>query len=144
MSKIINPESSGKVRQQLCKAIVLALRELMRQTELNMESKDAAAFVAMTLLEIDNSIENTVAAWEKRGYWVKADRFRIQWEWTGITGKELQAALLEANWGLVAQLVARIGQKLNGIDVPLRSRLGKPWQGAWGKMLTKLEKKDGG
>ena len=39
---------------------------------------------------IDESIEQSVAAWEKRGYWLKADRFRQEWRWAGDLGRRMR------------------------------------------------------
>ncbi len=131
MSRVINPESAGKERTQLVKAIVLALRELMRQTEPNEHSRDLAAFIALALLKISDTVESSVAAWEKKGYWVKADRFRMEWLWTGRLGSQMRKAVLEEDWATIALVAAQVGGKFNNVDVPVRHRLGEPWQGAW-------------
>ncbi|MFN8387184.1 MAG: hypothetical protein U0V48_06705, partial [Anaerolineales bacterium] len=75
MSRVINPDSAGKDRARLSKAIVLAVRELAKQTEVTQEAKDIAAFISLALKTISEGIDTSVAAWEKRDYWVKADRF---------------------------------------------------------------------
>ena len=49
MSRLINPDSAGKDRTRLSKAIVLAVRELARQTEVTQEAKDLAAFASDAL-----------------------------------------------------------------------------------------------
>jgi len=131
LSRVINPESAGKERTQLVKAIVLALRELMRQTEPNEHSRDLAAFIALALLKISDTVESSVAAWEKKGYWVKADRFRMEWLWTGRLGSQMRKAVLEEDWATIALVAAQVGGKFNNVDVPVRHRLGEPWQGAW-------------
>jgi hypothetical protein len=94
-----------------------------------------AAFIALALIAISKSIENSVAAWEKRDYWVKADRFRMDWAWTGKLGINLSQAVREENWNNVALLAAQVGQKLSRVTVPLHHRLGKPWVGAWNKLM---------
>ena len=94
MSRVINPDSAGKERNRLTKAIVLAVRELAHQTDLGPESRDLAAFIALALQAISDGIDASVAAWEKRGYWVKADKFRMEWMWAGDYAGRLQAALL--------------------------------------------------
>src|SRR5512145_2457754 len=68
MSPIINPESAGKERTQFTKAIVLAVRELAKQTDVTDEVKDLAAFIALALKSISEGIDVSVVAWEKRGY----------------------------------------------------------------------------
>ena len=131
MGRIVNPEGAGKQRTQLCKAVVLALRELMKQTEPDAHSRDLAAFIAISLGKINETVESSVVAWEKRGYWVKADRFRLEWEWSQIMGQRLRQAILADDWATVAVTAAQVAQRLMKVDVPIRHRLGTPWEGAW-------------
>jgi len=137
MSPIINPESAGKERTQLTKAIVLAVRELAKQTEVTNEAKDLAAFIALALKSISEGIDVSVAAWEKRGYWVKADRFRMDWMWTGQYADKMKSAIIADDWGIVATTSAQIAQKFNKIVVSDNHRLGKPWAGAYGQLNGK-------
>ncbi len=134
MSRVINPNALGKERDQLTRAIVLSLRELAQQTSMGSQTYDLVAFIALSLDAISETIDPSVQAWEKRGYWVKADRFRMDWMWTGQYGKDLRAALLAEDWAQVALISAKIGGKLNGIKLPARHRLGQPWTGAWKKL----------
>jgi hypothetical protein len=131
MSPIINPESAGKERTQLTKAIVLAVRELAKQTDVTNEAKDLAAFIALALKNISEGIDVSVAAWEKRGYWVKADRFRMDWMWTGQYADKLKVAIFTDDWGTIAMLLPQIAQKFSKIMVSDNHRLGKPWTGAF-------------
>ncbi len=131
MSRVINPEGAGKERTRLVKSIVLAMRELMRQSEPDEHSRDLAAYIALALLEIFNTIEASVGAWEKKGYWVKADRFRMDWAWTEKMGNDLRDAVLRDDWATIALTVSKLGGKLNNVDVPVRNRLGTPWEGAF-------------
>jgi len=135
LSRVINPESAGRERTRLIKSIVLALRELMRQTEPDELSKDLTAFVVLALQDIHNSIDSSVTAWEKRGYWVKADRFRMEWDWTSRASNQLKEALLTENWPDVAVHSAYVMQKFFNIQVPVRHRLGTPWIGAYKKLI---------
>jgi hypothetical protein len=135
LSRLINPDSAGRNRTRLTKAIVLAVRELAKQTQVTQEAKDLAAFIALALENISEGIDISVAAWEKRGYWVKADKFRMEWIWTGEFAKRMKSALLSEDWGTVAGLSAQIAQKFNKIVVSNNHRLGKPWVDAY-KQLT--------
>jgi hypothetical protein len=134
MSPIINPESAGKERTQLSKAIVLAIRELAKQTDVNNEAKDLAAFIALALKTISEGIDVSVAAWEKRGYWVKADRFRMEWLWTGSFADKMKVAIFTNDWGAIAMLMPQIAQKFSKIMVSDNHRLGKPWVGAFHRL----------
>jgi hypothetical protein len=131
VSRVYNPESAGKDRTRLSKSIILALRELMKQTEPNLVTKDLAAFVVLALGEIHENIDTSVEAWEKRGYWVKADKFRLEWEWAGTCSKTLKTALLAEDWATVAVTSAKIAQKLNKVTIAEHHRLGTPWVGSW-------------
>ena len=131
MSRVINPNAAGKQRTRLTKAIVAAIRELMQQSEVNARSRDLAAFIALSLEEIARGVDVSASAWEKRGYWVKADRFRMEWEWAGQTAASLREALLRDDWAQVAALTARVAEKLSHVKVSPRHRMGQPWLGAW-------------
>lgn len=140
MSRVINPDSAGKERNRLCRCIVLSLRELMKQQETDLKTKDLASYIAISLQEINETVDISVAAWEKRGYWVKADRFRMDWEWTGGIGKQMEIAILKQDWAKIAELAVQTGQKLNKIKVPEHNRLGTPWVGYWNALIEKQEK----
>ena len=75
MSRVINPNAAGKERTRLTKAIVIAIRELAKQSDPSAgsgrdqisEARDMAAFISLALLTIAEGIDVSVAAWEKRG-----------------------------------------------------------------------------
>ena len=131
MSRVINPDSAGKERTRLTKAILIAIRELARQTEPNDEARDLAAFISLALQTISEGIDVSVAAWEKRDYWIKADRFRMEWAWAGLMGEKLRKAILNDDWGNVAMFSAQIAQKLQKVKVSENHRMGTPWVGAY-------------
>ncbi|HSL45263.1 MAG TPA: hypothetical protein VK897_17650, partial [Anaerolineales bacterium] len=127
---------AGKERTQLTKAIVLAVRELAKQTDITKDTKDLAAFIALALKSISEGIDISVAAWEKRGYWVKADRFRMEWLWTGQYADKMKVAIFTDDWGTIAMLMPQIAQRFNKIVVSPNHRLGKPWVGAFEKLTN--------
>jgi hypothetical protein len=135
MSRLINPESAGKQRTQLTKGVVLAIRELMKQEQADENTRDLAAFIGLALIEIGETIDVSVQAWEKRGYWVKAERFRMDWEWVQQLGQAMLDALKAEDWNQVALLSVKVAQKLQKIQVAERNRLGTPWKGAWQRIL---------
>jgi len=134
LSRLINPDSAGKDRARLSKAIVLSVRELARQKDITSEAKDLAAFIALALQTISEGIDVSVAAWEKRGYWVKADRFRMEWLWTGQYAEKMKSAVLKDDWGTIAALMPQIAMKFGKIEVSENHRLGKPWVGAFKRL----------
>ncbi len=137
MSRVINPDSVGKQRTQLSKSIVLALRQLARQNDTGEETRDLAAFIAVALQAISEGIDSSVAAWEKRGYWVKADKFRMEWAWAAPIAEKLRTAIAADDWATVAMLSAQVGQRLGKVQVTDNHRLGKPWQGAYARLTAR-------
>ena len=76
-------------------------------------------------------IDISVAAWEKRDYWIKADKFRMEWMWTGQVADKMKVAIFTNDWGTIAMLMPQIAQKFGKIMVSDNHRLGKPWVGAY-------------
>jgi hypothetical protein len=131
LSRLINPDSVGKERARLTKAIVLCMRELARQAGVTPEAKDLAAFIALALKSISEGIDVSVAAWEKRDYWVKADKFRMEWMWAGQVASKMSEAVLSDDWGAIATQIPQIARKLNKVQVSDNHRIGRPWIGAY-------------
>ena len=138
MGRVINPEGVGKERTQLMRSVVLALRELMQQDTIDHKTKDIAAYLALALKAIDQTVEVSVTACEKRGYWLKADRFRMEWAWAGRHGENLRKAILADDWSQVAQIAAVVAEKVKQIEVPKRHGLNSPWDGAWDRLQSSL------
>jgi len=138
MTTIKGSENGAVLRNRLSKSIVKALRLLMQKQEPDEESRDLAAFIVLALEKIAESVETTASAWEKRDYWLKADRFRQDWAWCEARSQALAAALQSDDWARVAQELALIGQALRGVEVSANNRLGKPWVGAWEKFSERL------
>ena len=134
MGRVINPDGAGKNRTNMTRSVVLALRELVKQNETNQQTLDLAAFIVLALEAIAATIDSSVEAWEKRGYWLKADRFRMEWAWTVSLGQTMRKAVMQQDWALVAVTAAQIAGKLNNIEVPQRHKLGTPWVGAWDRL----------
>jgi len=130
VTRIIATSTPGKDRTKLSKAIVITIREFMRQKEPGKSTRDMVAFIILALKEIAEGIDKSVAAWEKRGYWVKADKYRMDWQWTGIVAKKLENAFNQNDWGTIASILLEIMGKFEGIKVSDRHRMGKPWIGA--------------
>jgi hypothetical protein len=89
------------------------------------------------LKTIAEGIDVSVAAWEKRDYWIKADKFRMEWMWSGQVADKMKVALFTDDWGTIAMLMPQIAQKFNKIQVSDNHRLGKPWVGAYIQLTTR-------
>jgi len=139
MSRLINPDSAGKERTKMTRAAALAVRELSRTNpsandgQLN-EARDLAAFIALVLESIAETIEVSVAAWEKRNYWVKADKFRMDWRWAGQLGNQMREAAAKEDWASVADVAMQVALKLHTIKISEKHRMGRPWEGSWSRL----------
>ena len=136
MSRVIKLESAGKDRTQLSKHILLAIRELGGSSQDPAKSRDLVAYMVLALEQIAQTIDASVAAWEKRGYWVKADRFRMEWGWTQAKSDLLYKDLVNQNWDGIIQQVVQISQKLSAVKIPARKPAIDPWKNAYQLLMT--------
>ena len=139
LSNLINPDNAGKRRDRYVKATVLAMRELVGKKKVDDEVRDLTAFIVLTLKQIDETIDETCKAWEKRDYWIKADRFRNDWFWTKSAESKLEQAVIENKWQLVPAVVKDMAKHLQDVAVPKRD-WGTPWTGADALLLEKRQK----
>jgi hypothetical protein len=131
LSRVINPNAPGKERNRLKKEIALALRELIKEPEPNNRTRDMVAFIALALEGIARTVDVAATAWEKRDYWIKADRFRLEWEWAGRLGNEMRPLVLTEDWDGIARFVPKIIPYIGDVKISDRHRMGQPWLAAW-------------
>jgi len=136
LSRVVKTGSAGRDRVLLEKGIVVAIRELARQSGMDETTRDLLAYISLSLKSIGETIDESVTAWEKRGYWVKADRYRMEWAWSGRLGDEMKQAILKENWAEVARITGQATQKLSTVKIAQRNRMGTPWVGSYKKLIT--------
>ena len=130
MSRIIQTESGGKLRNHLMMSLIPVLKALEMKKEVDAGAKDMIAFLVICLEKISSTIEESILAWEKRGYWVKADHFRLEWEWAHKHSKGLRMILIQENWLEIPPILADISMKCKTISHSKRFK-GIPWDGAY-------------
>jgi len=139
LSRVINPNSPGKERNRLKKGIALALREMMKDPEPTPRTRDMAAFIVLALEGIAKTVDITTAAWEKRDYWVKADRFRMEWNWADNLGAQMRPLVLAEDWPAIADFLIKIYPRVADVKISERHRMGQPWLAAWEELLKSVE-----
>ncbi len=132
---IKNQESGTTLRNRLSRGIVLAIRLLMEQGAPDEKSLDKVAFVVLALDKISESVDLSATAWEKRDYWVKADAFRMEWEWAIGSSKRVKEALFSKDWPQIAIELITVAQKLHKVQISPNNRIGEPWVGAYAALL---------
>jgi hypothetical protein len=135
MSRIISTEGPGKIRSQHRRTIAEALRRLSLKQQLDDEVKDLAALIVLCLHRIADTVEQTTEAWDKRDYYLKADRFREEWRWVEPLADQLSGVIYEEQWnelpGVLVQLMPHFA------DVTIKQMTRKPslWKGAYKKLM---------
>jgi len=132
MSRLINTEPPSKRRNKAAREIVLCIRTAASFQDQD-QLLDLMAHIASNLEIIEGSIEQSVTAWEKRNYWVKADRYRMKWEWVQPALKAV-ISYLESRGSagdIPVETLVEIAEELGGITISPNHRMGKPWTGAY-------------
>lgn len=136
MSRVINPDSPNKIRNQCRRTIAELLRRMSQKGAIDAEARDMAAAIVYMLREIDDSVEQTVTAWEKRGYWMKAERFLRQWEWAREAAANLDDVLRNEAWDLLPGLLADLFPRFSDVQVKRLTRPPSAWKGAYEQLMN--------
>ncbi|MFQ5852404.1 MAG: hypothetical protein ACE5JU_17715 [Candidatus Binatia bacterium] len=137
MSRVIHTDSPGTQRQRVRRTIAEALRRLMEKNDLDEEARDLAALVVFSLRELSDGVDRSASAWEKRGYFVKADRFRREWEWVDRTADELATLLRGEEWVRLPVVLARLAPRFADIKVRRLTRSPALWQDCYQRLMEK-------
>ncbi len=135
MSPVINVNSPGTRRNQARRTIAELLRQLMVKRQLDDEAKDMAAQIVFCLREIANTVDVSCEAWEKRNYFVKADRFRMQWEWAQSAAGNLVQVIVSGSWESLPQQLANLVPHFADIRVTKMTRSASDWKGRYQQLV---------
>lgn len=135
MSRLITTDTPGNMRNRHRRTIAEALRALSQKPQLDDEAKDLAALIVFCLHGIADTVEQTIRAWEKRNYYVKAEHFRQQWLWLEPVTEDLSATIYAEQWDRLPGVLARLMPHF--ADITIRQMTRKPtlWQGAYERFL---------
>jgi hypothetical protein len=134
LSRIIATESVGQRRHKLRRTIAEALRRLATKSSFDQESLDLAALIVFSLRKLEEGVEQTATAWEKRDYYLKADRFRRQWDWLDETAYALETALLLGPQARVPEILATLFPKFGDITIGRYTRSSALWEGCYQRL----------
>jgi hypothetical protein len=132
LSRVLRPESAARTRAKLRQNLAVALRRASDE-QAEDERPDILAYMALLLQQMSASADETAAAWEKRGYWIKADGFRLEWDWAGAIGARLASALEKGDLQAAAAAAVGLAEHLQGVKVPVALAARHPWAGAWNR-----------
>ena len=137
MSRIIATERPGKIRNQHRRTIAEALRRLGQKPRLDDEAKDLASLIVFCLHGMSDTVDQTIEAWEKRDYWMKAERFREEWRWMDILADELSAVIYGGQWEQLPAVMAGLMPHFADIRIKQMTRKPTLWRGAYEKLMQK-------
>ncbi|MFN2106456.1 MAG: hypothetical protein ACK2UJ_16370 [Candidatus Promineifilaceae bacterium] len=136
MSRVINIDNPTKRRNANQRTVAELLRRLSQKGTLDEDAKDMAATIVFCLSDIAQGVEQTITAWEKRDYWMKAERFMRQWEWTGEMAANLDDVIRNEAWDLLPELLAELFPRYAEVQIKTMTRKPDVWQGAHQKLLS--------
>ena len=139
MTRIIATESVGQQRHKLRRTIAEALRRLATKPAFDQESLDLSALIVFSLRRLEEGVEQTASAWEKRDYYLKADRFRREWEWLDKTTYALETALLLGPQDQVPEILATLFPKFSDITIGRYTRSRSLWDGCYQRLQKGTE-----
>lgn len=135
MSRVINTDSPGKRRNQNMRTGAELLRHLSQKTAIDDETRDMVALLTYCLREIDEGIDQSAIAWEKRDYWMKAEEFRERWRWVGEMADSLQAMIFDDAWERLPEMMVKLLPHFSDVKVNKFMRKPSLWQGCYEQII---------
>lgn len=138
MSRIIKTQNGYRVREKALKLIGVAISEFNYANNIE-DCLNIAAFIALSLDEIENSVRETADAWEKRDYWVKADQFRSEWGWVGMTKNNLVKAVLSQDLNKIGEVFETLRKNRKVQDGLISPKKGADYAGSYTRFMAKFK-----
>ena len=136
MGRVINTNAPAKRRSYLMRTIAEIIRRLgQRQGDIDDEAKDMFAGIVLSLREIDDGIIESIEAWEKRGYWKKADKFQQEWAWTGNLAARVEKMLRNNDWDALPDVMMKLFPHFSDIEINKMMRDPSEWAGSYAKLM---------
>lgn len=135
MGRVIHTERPGKVRHRYRRTIAEMLRRLSQKPTFDDEAKDQAALIVLCLHGMADTVDQTRRAWEKRDYWMRAERFQRQWEWLDPMADALSGVLYDERWGQLPAVLAQLMPQFADITAKRMTRKSTSWQEAYERLM---------
>jgi hypothetical protein len=136
MSRVFRIENPSTLRNRHMRSIAEMLRRLSQKPKLDTEGKDLAAKITLLLWEITDGVERSAQAWEKRDYWMKAERFMRDWTWAAEIAANMEDVLRHEALDLLPELMAELFPRLATIQIKSMTRKADLWRGAFAELMA--------
>jgi len=131
MSRIVGTSSSAGERRRLLKEVARVFAHHVSAQPSATEEADLLAYLALLLDRISATVDRSAGAWEKRGYWVKADRLRQDWDWVDGAHRKAEETLRKGtSFRETLAALTELRTKLDPFAGSSRHRTPSPWAGA--------------
>jgi hypothetical protein len=111
------------------------IRRLSQKPSLDDETRDMTALLVYCFRGIDEGIDESARAWEKRDYWIKAEQFRARWAWAGQAAAKLEDMIRADAWEQMPVLLAGLLPHFAEIKITRFTRVAGLWDGAYRRLL---------
>src|SRR3972149_83867 len=112
MSRITNVDGTPAAqRNRLRRTIAEILRRMSAKSAIDNEAKDMLAFIVVGLRLLEESIEKSGVAGEKRDYYVKAAQFRREWRWVAPAADRIEDLIVTEEWSLLPTELAGLAAR---------------------------------
>ena len=135
MSRVIRVDGPGKTRNHLMRNSAELIRHLSQKTAVDDETRDMTALLVYCFRGIDEGIDESVQAWEKRDYWIKAEQFRLRWAWAGEAAIQLDDIVRQGRWEDMPPVLIHLLPHFEAIKVAKFTRKPSLWSGAYDRLL---------
>ena len=99
------------------------------------DAKDMIAAVVYSLRAINDTVEESALAWEKRGYWKKAAEFQQKWWWCPIMAGSLESLVRGEDWDAAPEAMFKLFPHVASVKVNKLTRKPEVWRGAYRRLL---------
>ncbi len=140
MARIINTNSPGKRRHSYMRTSAEILRRLTQQQAVDDDTKDMVAMLVYCLRGINDTVEESIRAWEKRGYWKKAVDFQQKWWWASLLGASIEEQVKTNRWDDLPDTMMKLFPHFAQIQINKMTRNPKDWEGCYQKLMTESRK----
>ncbi len=137
MSRITHIDGTPtQQRNAIRRTIAEILRRLMEKKAIDADAKDMMSFIVFGLRNMDQSIDSSASAWEKRDYYVKADQFRREWLWLPDTANRIETMIRSNDWATLPIELAGLASRFSDVRISTFTKSPALWQGAYKKLLA--------
>ena len=78
---------------------------------------------------------SAASAWERRNYYLKADRFRLEWDWVEPAAEELEGVLLAEDWDRLPGALAALLPRFADVRIARLVRPPSLWMGCYQRLV---------